>query len=640
MAMLGGYELDQEIKVVKGGGGIPGGNPDNTATGRGGAEENDDDFRHALNCIEVGENYRSLFKPDWDEIENQIACKHPDAWKSKQDWQSKVYLGLQAKTSEVGSARGNKLLFPRNFFNISGVEESDKEIVSNITTLIQTVLNDGGFYIQNPMVIQEAVDIGTAALKYAVEDKKRINFWWRSPLNFLVDPSARHDPSKMKFWIDCYERDLGDIIEESRKKNGLYKKEWVQKLIDDASASKPSEGEALTEVRSLDGTSVVQIPESLRKVTLHECWIEVKKPKKGDAVDYIGENDYTLEKRVITIANKKWKLRDDENPYGFIPVKFVRLKKRKYDFYGRGYLFNTRDIQNLINSVVNLGMDSLVLHSMDIIKLNVNQVDDANSIEYKPLAIWKLRDVKAAELSRGEGVSALLDVLRGAQFLDQMHQDVSGVSRQTQGATPMLGQKGEETLGEYQSKLQMVEERFLGQLTPVEQEYVIPLLKDIYTIISNPKLFSQKAIDDILGDKEIPVPEPTTDPTTGMPMMVDTGRTTFVRRLEQKDLSSRDFSRNFIAVGVTSISDNMEALARIQKFIMLVMADPEMRRMVKMDRFLKQVMHALQFPDADDIIRSADELKNTPPPMVSGQTQAMAGMPQAMRTPEEGMVNA
>lgn len=612
MAYGDGYTINknEQSKIQKmGSGGASGGAPKNSAENIPPTEDNKF-TNYVLDCIGVGETYRDSFKPGWDTIESQIACEKPTEWSSKQPWQSKVFIGVQSKTSETILARTKKLLFPQQFFSMTGVEESDKNLVNNVIKLLVTIFRNGGFYEQNDFVVQEAGDFGTSALKLWVNDTKDgINFEWVSCMKWLIDPDARADITKAKWWVCEYKKDIGDLIAESQKKNGLYTKEAIQKILDRATGQAAGkEDNDLATIRGIDGTSSIQIPKAMKQIIIHEFWGKVKSPikKKVNETDWVDTNEYTYEDRVITVADKAIEIRNDLNPYGFIPVVFMRTKRRKYDFYGRGYILNTVGLQELMNSIVNLGFDSLKINSMDIIKLNVNAVDDANSIEYKPLAIWKLRDVNGAEITRGQGMSALTDVLNGVRYIDTMHQDVSGITRAVAGS-PALG-GGQDTLGEYQSKLQQIEERFLGQLSPIENEYIIPLVRKVYDIIRNKDLFSQKAIDEIVGTEILP---PMTMPGTGVPVA---GSEKEIPILDQKELADRPFTRNFNAVGVNQVSQNADNFARLQKLMMLVMQDPNLRVRVKDEKLLKAIMDSLQIPDSEDMIRKDSEMSMAPPP--------------------------
>lgn len=606
-----GIDLSKPKKITGGISGTPAGVPPDTKALYSDVES-DNVLKYVQDCISSGVAYREQFEKKWLEAESQINCEHPAVWDKKEAWQSKVFIGLQSKTSETAKSQALKTLFPRNFFGFSGIEDSDKAIASDIITLIKTVLDKGDFFSQNGVVLQEGVDEGTSALKFWVNSEKSgINFQWRSAFNWVVDPSARNEISKIKFWADEYANvDMAEIIEEAKKEGGLYNKAKVQKMLETLSAGTESATpSALAIVRGVDGTSEIRLPIASKTVTLHEFWGKVKVPQKTkDKKDnWVDTNNYVYEDRVITIVDNKYIIRNEINPYGFIPVVFMRIKKRKYDFYGKGYILNTLDLQELLNSIVNLGFDSLKINAMDIIKLNVNAIDDENSIEYRPLAIWRLKDINGAEITRGQGVSAITDILRGVQYIDQMHQDVSGVSRHAQGASPLLGQEGAETLGEYENKLLMIETRFLGELIPAEMEYVVNLLKKVYAIISNPKLFSQKAINDILGMQTITEQIQQTDPMTGAPIVIPISHEE--PRLLQSDLTERALDNNFTAIGVTQIADNINSLARIQKLMMMVLQDPTLRPRIKDEDLLKRIIQSLQIENPNEIIKSDEEME-------------------------------
>ena len=171
---------------------------------------------HVVDCIAVSEEYRDRFKPTWEEIEKQIRQEPPEEWDKKEDWQSKVYLGLQAKTSETAFANLSAMLFPSDrFYEIRGVESRDRELEGNLETLIQNVMYRGGFYQEKDFMLEEGSDLGTSFLKIlSRKNKDGIDFVWRSCFDCLVDPQARHKWEQSRYWVDQYKKDISYVLEE------------------------------------------------------------------------------------------------------------------------------------------------------------------------------------------------------------------------------------------------------------------------------------------------------------------------------------------------------------------------------------------------------------------------------------------
>src|SRR5665213_163022 len=67
--------------------------------------------RFLLECKYSGILYQNQFRFVWMQIEEQIRCVLPANWAKKEDWQSKVYVGMQSKKSEVALSQMYDILF-------------------------------------------------------------------------------------------------------------------------------------------------------------------------------------------------------------------------------------------------------------------------------------------------------------------------------------------------------------------------------------------------------------------------------------------------------------------------------------------------------------------------------------------------
>ena len=564
-------------------------------------------------CIDIGEEFRAKFKPDWDEVTKQLRMVPPENWSKKEDWQSKVYIGLQAKTSETVFANLNAMLFPTDrFFEVAGIEKRDREIETAIEDLIGVVLNRGGFFDNKDFMLQEGGDIGTAFLKYmARKDKTGVDFVWRSPYNCVFDPSGRHDWKKCRYWIDQYPKDISWIVDEINKGEGsLYKTEYLQEALRSIEAMTPTfKEEDIDTVRNIDGTSNLRIPKGYRDIMVNEFWGLLPMPK--DPLDTA--KGYTLQWKLITMINREFIIRIDDNAYGKIPVIPFRIKPRLYDFYGMGYLLNGRGTQDLMNSMVNLGFDSLKICSFDIIIIDENAIADESSIQYKPVAVWKVKgDPRAAVMmTRQQALSAMNDILNGVSLLDRMHQDVTGVTRHSEGSPTIDGKQGESTLGEYQLKLQAVDRRFLSVAKRAEQEFVKSLIAEVYSVLINPELFVQEACTRLIGTTPIMAPEMTIDPMTGQE--VPTGQQVQIAerpRLMLETLQQGEFALDFKASGVSQFSERQKLLDRLEKALQAALSNPTLMAMTNIDILWKRIFRVAEIPDWEEIVKSPEQMKN------------------------------
>jgi hypothetical protein len=580
-------------------------------------------------CKQSGLDYRDKFTDTWQECEEQIRCKQPDSWDEKEDWQTKIYIPLQAKKEEIAVSYLSKMVFgKKRNFAISGVEKSDHENAYQLTELIDTLIQSGGFSFQNKFVLTESVAIGTSFIKILMkEDGLGLKFIWRSPYNCIFDPECGQDLEKARFWVDLYKKDIAYILQEGRKNKSIYDKKEILRFLQDAqneaqtaqsvnsNRTNMTDLEPLMTIKSIDSTEDIVIPQKYKTVDVDEYWVQVPTDK--------GE----YEKRVITLLNGKYILRNDENVYDFIPAQWCRTKPRKYDSYGRGYIENTRGLQDLSNSCINLGFDSLKINAMDIIVIDDNKVKDSTTIKYKPLAVWKMKDINAVKIQRNP-VSAISDILRGLTLIDQIDQDASGITRQAQGAPNLSGSGTEaETLGEYQLKLQMIDQRFLDVGRFIEEDYFIPLIRKIFRIITNPKLFNQAKVDRLLGTKE--VDEIGID-ETGKAKVVGTKR---IPKLKLDDIRNKgEMAYDFKAVGITQFMGRLEIVAKLKEALQIALQNQTLSAITKIDKLWEKLWQVSEIPDYDEFLRTPGEVKE-----LLGVSQQQ---PQEQSQPKEGGINA
>ncbi len=568
-----------------------------------------DIIAYVNDCQQAGDKYRRQFKTRWDDIEAQIRCEHPEAWAKKEDWQSKVFVPQQSKTSETAQAYLDKMLFgTKRFYSIQGVEERDKDEEQAIEDLYDNVLNRGNFYIENDFILNEASSgPGTSFIKLLCNPQRTgITFTWRSVYNLTFDPACGHKLENAKWIIDEYKRPLQDLINNVGEKS-LYSKEAIQALLDDAEdAGKSLSEQALVTVKGIDGTDI-SIDPKYKEVNLVEYWGSIK------------DSDKKYSEKIVTIANGRIKLRDVTNEYGFKPFFACRIKPRKYDFYGLGFLDNVTDLQELTNSLVNLGFDSLKMCSMDVAIVDVTKIKNPASIEYRPMAIWEMKgNPRESVLLTRQGISALGEVIRGLTVLDQFNQEATGVLRQVQGA-PQLGGGGSETLGEYQAKLAMIDNRFLKIARFIERDYIEPLLAGVFKILFNPKFFSQGMVDRIIGTKEITIGQ---DPLTGEPIKQSVSKLDFNKIAKQGEMGY-DFSAN----GMTQFSKSLETLQKLKELLQIVVSTPQLQILFNIKELVKRTLRAAEIQDYEDLMKSDDEIKNIMQQVYSGQAGASSPDP-------------
>lgn len=570
-------------------------------------------------------DYRKKFKNKWDFIIEQIRCVHPEAWAEKEDWQSKVFIPQQAKKSETAAAYMDKMLFgQKRFFDIQGVEKKDKSLSGDLCELYDVLFDRGQFYFENDFVMHESCDIGTGFIKVLVKpERSGVDFIWRSAYNISFDPSCGYNFYKAKFVCDEYKKTINELVSDLSKPNPLYSKEAIQKVIDagsKAAQSKPDE--ELVKIKSIDGTNEITISKDWYDVNIVEYWGKAKEgynEKTGDE----DIKKYRMVDKIIVIVNDAIKIREVNNDYGFIPFFICRVKPRTYDSYGLGFCENTTDLQDLTNSMINLGFDSLKLCSMDIAVVDATKIKDPASINYAPKEVWLVKgDPRQAVLLTRQGMSALGEITRGLTLLDQFDQEASGVLRQAQGA-PQLGGGGSETLGEYQAKLAMIDNRFLKVGRFIERDYIEPILKGMFKIVFNPKFFNQNLINRIVGLREVKVTIGV-DPMTNEPIT----ETQMQPKLNFDLIAqSSDMAYDFKAVGMTQFSKAIETVQKLKELLLTVVKTPQLMIMCKVDEIFKRTLQAAEIGDYQDLIKSDEEIQKIMNQLYGGTQQPGSPVP-------------
>lgn len=563
-------------------------------------KDSDSEVRRKILEIKTeSKTYRDTFKDDWKEIEEQINCVKPANWDKKEDWQTKIYVGLQSKTSETAASMFEEIMFPtKRFYSLKGVEEMDRNRESALTTLMDTLMYRGKFFPHNHYVQQESIDFGTSFMKVLVnKEGTGLTFSWRSLLNMFPDPNAIVDFQESKYIGEEYPEDISDIMQ-----NPLYKDSAKDELLNHlAGKSEQADVHDLIEIPNVSGNAYLKISNKYQRVMLYEHWgqVPVKKTKKvkGKDIDYF-EN----ENRVVTIASDKVTMRDEPNPYGTLPYLISRKKRKKYHIYGNGYHYNTRGLQELMNSLVNIGFDSLKINSFDIILLDRSAVADASSIEYRPLAVWEMKEGRlesGVRIQRNQQ-SAIHEIFKGVTMLDGIHQEVSGVTRHAQGS-PTTSKNQQETLGEYQLKLQAISKRFIKVAREDEEDYIVPLLRLIFKIITNPNLFSQEAANRILGMDTQQVQFP--NPMTGQPTMQQIQ----VPKLNLEELAEMDL--DFKAMGTVYFQEKTDVINKLKSAMDMVLQSEQLTSTWNIEDMFDRFIQMLDIPDHESFKYTEQEMQ-------------------------------
>jgi hypothetical protein len=578
---------------------------------------------YVMKLVLEGSNYLDKFKNNWDDIIEKIRTIPPESWSAKEDWQSKVFIPMFAKGSEVAMSYMNKMLFgSKRWYSLWATKTELNKYCEPIMGLIDAILDRGRFTFAKNFALQEAIDIGTSFIKPLVRpDKRGMDFVWVSAYACFCDVDARHDFYKSRFWAPNYRYDLHQMIDDVKSGgNALWSRKGVQKLIEQGAdeweqlkKSAPTKAEEnMSVVQSIDGTAQMTVTSEFTNVEVFEYWglAPVKKTVYSETLKRdVSYNEYKLKK--IIMGNRNTVLAEEDCPYRMIPAFPVRVKKRPYDLYGQGFFLNCTGLQDLANSMINLGFDSAKLASLDIIVMDKSKANDQESIIYRPTQIWDVKDPQNVRMTRpNNGMSALADTFRGVAFLNTVFQDTTGVTQQLEANTSLPGtpQGGADTLGIYQYQLQMADQRFLDQAKFVEDDFEHPLLHFVLDCILDPALISQEFINEILGfyeEKELDAQGQPTGLTKRVPVLDQEELIKTLNDLQKKDKSS-DF--DFAMIGLTQFIEKINQLKKLDGLIDRVMKQPAFAPYVNTDKTVERWFQLSEIPQWRELFN-----KNAPP---------------------------
>jgi hypothetical protein len=578
--------------------------------------------------ITLSKDYRSKFIDTWNKIENQLNGVHPDNWDKKEAWQTKCFTRVQKKASETAMASMKKILFPsKRFFAFDGIDKDDREFQNDIATAFEVLLSEGDFYVENTYVLNEGIDCGTSFIKVLADKDKGFTFSRRQVRKCFVDPIAVTNFSKSRFWGEEYDISLFELLEDKR-----IPEDKKTKLLQNLSEKT---GDRTDDPSLIYSGNSYHIAKLYYNIVLTEFWgripFTVQKDVGGQIVEY-----KDVEDRNVLIANDLILLIDLPNPYPGIPVFPLKVKRRKYDFYGYGFLEGGIELQEKFNSDNNLGSDAMKLSAFDIILLDDDAIKDESSIRYGPKEMWRMKKGRVSDsVNRFQQSRNIMpEVIQSNQFIDSMHQDVTGVTRHAQG-TGMLGGSGSgsETLGEYELKLQAVAERFLDVARDIEEDYINPMLNFMFEVMTSPKFidFYQEKMNRILGFKVARI----INAETGE----ETQEKTEVPKINLRTIGQ--INLDFKSIALTNFIQRTQGVQKLKAAMELVAKIPQAQQLIKWEKLLGLIFQWVDVPDYKDFLNTDMPRPGIGMPAVPQLPGAggMAGIPQPMPQMMGGMPN-
>jgi len=401
---------------------------------------------------------------DWQEYHDLYHCI-PD--KKPYTWMSNKFIPLtSAKVKSVVSNIINTLFSQNPPFQVKPTEDmADKELADTI----RRILN---YQIQRVDIVNKFTDLAINTVVYGMGilkvywDKQQYNRTIRIPkyedinlnvfgLDLPIKTGVRQvgwdtqkqnivtldqpnfsvvnlsdfyfDPQMLNIqdgWvIHRVRRNLSYLRNNSKRRGGIYENE-VENLTDaDVSTANSGEQTANIETNMLRQTSMgTTYPQGAEPIELLEWWGKYDINKDG-----------VLEPCILTVAAGKYLIRKEENPFWHTKNPFIKIDYNRIpnNFVGEGLPEETRDLQYLVNELVNQRNDNISLSLNVPIQYKKNSGVDVQRLVLKPGGVYGADEMEALKFVQIPDVTRVAFAQVGEA--ERWMQEVTQITKLTQG---------------------------------------------------------------------------------------------------------------------------------------------------------------------------------------------------------------
>jgi len=551
--------------------------------------------KYVMDARKRAKYFRDAYQEDIDKCVNNYNCVHPQEWKAKEKWATRVFIPLAYKNVEVAASLLGKMLFSqKDFFEITGFNPEEDDLREALKDFVVHLLQKGNFYNIAMLALKESCITSTSFLKTVDVSKGKndftLHFLPRTFYDVMIDPSVSTYWVNSRFIIDEYERDISDIIS-----NPIY--DYGKKHLDDIKKNTETSKNFSEENRkAMDRVQDAGIDVTYKPHYVLEFHGKVKDPETQEDVEMI-----------VTICDEKWVIRrdevEDEEDRAYDVIRVNPIPKQ---FYGAGLVLKDLDIQELANGVINLWMDNWKLSAMKMVAVDPAGDVKWDTVKFEPGAIWEVAKNAISPIEVGIAV----DGLAALGILDQLSQETSGITKTAQGqSTPGT----DETLGEVQLKLSRSDTRFVNIAKFIEAEFLGRFIKKVinYTIKNCP----QSYVDKIMGFREekrkLPVP------VIGDVVQQAQNLVNKVFRIRRLDLDhirknygqkGAEVALDFHPIGISRFSSKGEEQARYKELIQAILSNETLGMLFDVKKTIKRGFQSMGFENIGDLMKSDEDL--------------------------------
>lgn len=314
--------------------------------------------------------------------------------------------------------------------------------------------------------------------------------------HLIADPSCRRpDIRKSKYVIHRTYPTLTDL-EALRGKHGYDKLPPASELIQLFFPPKEMPERSLLEGRST--TSVLNTGVSSLDINMEfKAMPRWQMPSNDPNLQPLECLEYWTKEKCIVVLNRKLCIKNDRNPFGFLPFLSINYIDVPDSFYGIGVAKLLGGEQRLQQGVINSRLDDLALRLSGTFIRKRGSNTPTQQVRLRPGGIIDSDDEKGIQMIQYP--PAITDAFEEVAQSDMRAQRRTGANEMvTQGTMPGKGQVGRTASG-VQTLSAGVGARLGYFVDFIANLYFIPALEAIHTM--NSLWLDEEQIDDILTSK-------------------------------------------------------------------------------------------------------------------------------------------
>lgn len=323
------------------------------------------------------------------------------------------------------------------------------------------------------LMIKSAFLLGIGIPKVIWSDKKRVKLENVDAFNYVIDPAYEpFQDERPSYQIERQEMPLAKLKKLAKKKGSKYKKKEIDKIEED--------------VRKLQKTA-----DANRRKGLNEHGNKIKqveiKQFWGDVID---ENDKIEENVLLVIANGKYLIRKQKNPYRHGLPPYVPTMPIPYPHRGQAGISLVQPMAKLqyaYNNIINMWLDNLNFTVNKAFTYDPNKLQSPKHFT----AIYPGMKIPAYGDNPIQEVQVTAIKRDSLMVLNQLDRELQEGTRVTESVSGM-GSKKKKTLGEIELNVSQSKSLFDVIGRDLEKNSLTQVLEMTYDLYSQFKGWEER----------------------------------------------------------------------------------------------------------------------------------------------------